>query len=263
MRVTGTMTRREMLVQLGRIAAAVAVGGCAPSARSGVADAAEGRLALRELSTPSAPGPAGANPLGIGGIRDGMVVAPRELRAGERYPLVLLLHGAGGTGARIATRFDGFVDELRFILLVPDSRGATWDFIRGPFGPDVGFIGRALEQTRERYPIDRARIGVAGFSDGASYALSLGLTNGDLFSRVAAFSPGLAGVVAAHGHPAIFVSHGTQDQVLPIDRTSRRIVSQLRSQGYSVEYHEFEGGHAVPPEIARQGMAWLTAPVTR
>jgi poly(3-hydroxybutyrate) depolymerase len=38
--------------------------------------------------------------------------------------------------------------------------------------------------------VDPQRICVSGFSDGASYALSLGLANGDLFTHVAAFSPG-------------------------------------------------------------------------
>ncbi len=55
-----------------------------------------------------------------------------------------------------------------------------------------------------------------GFSDGASYALSIGLTNGDLFTHVVAFSPGFASPVTYTGKPPVFVSHGTHDEVLPI-----------------------------------------------
>jgi predicted esterase len=52
----------------------------------------------------------------------------------------------------------------------------------------------------------------------------------------------------------VFVSHGTRDDVLPIDRTSRRIVPALRDDGYDVTYREFDGGHVVPPEVAREAV---------
>jgi phospholipase/carboxylesterase len=61
---------------------------------------------------------------------------------------------------------------------------------RGNFGPDVDYINRSLQHVFERYTVDPNRLGIAGFSDGASYALSLGLPNGDLFSHIIAFSPG-------------------------------------------------------------------------
>jgi phospholipase/carboxylesterase len=64
--------------------------------------------------------------------------------------------------------------------------------------------------------VDAGRLAVEGFSDGASYALSIGLTNGDLLTHVVAFSPGFASPVAYTGKPPVFVSHGTHDEVLPI-----------------------------------------------
>ena len=61
------------------------------------------------------------------------------------------------------------------ILLAPDSRSATWDwFASSSFGADVMFIGAALAQTRALYNTDPRRQGMQGFSDGATYALSLG-----------------------------------------------------------------------------------------
>jgi len=108
-----------------------------------------------------------------------------------------------------------------------------------------------------QYSIDTKRVAVAGFSDGASYALSLGITNGDFFTHVLAFSPGFAVPAARRGNPRIFLSHGTEDEILPIDRTSRRLVPQLRQAGFTVEYVEFDGPHTVPREIAREGFAWF------
>ena len=61
------------------------------------------------------------------------------------------------------------------ILVAPESRGATWDwFATSSFGPDVAFIAAALAQARALYAVDAARLGMQGFSDGATYALSLG-----------------------------------------------------------------------------------------
>jgi predicted esterase len=107
--------------------------------------------------------------------------------------------------------------------------------------------------------VDARRLAITGFSDGASYALSLGLTNGDLFTRVIAFSPGFMTPAQRRGKPSLFVSHGTRDGVLPIERSSRRIVPQLERAGYEVRYREFEGGHVVPPGIGREAAEWFTA----
>jgi phospholipase/carboxylesterase len=70
--------------------------------------------------------------------------------------------------------------------------------------------------------VDARRLAVTGFSEGVSYVLSVGLPNGDLFTHVIAFSPGFASSAAYRGKPPVFVSHGTRDKVLPIDRCSRR-----------------------------------------
>ena len=61
-----------------------------------------------------------------------------------------------------------------------------------------------------------------------------------------AFSPGFVAGTARAGRPAVFVSHGDADDVLPVDRTSRRIVPALRDDGYDVTYREFPGGTRRP-----------------
>lgn len=143
------------------------------------------------------------------------------------------------------------------ILLAPDSRDRTWDVLLGGYGPDVDFIDRALAHTFGRYAVDAEQVTVEGFSDGASYALGLGMANGDLFQRIIAFSPGFTPPSREEGRPAVFVSHGIADEVLPIDRCSRRIVPALRKQGYDVRFLEFEGGHEIPEDIVDEALAWL------
>ena len=205
--------------------------------------------------------PVGLRPLGPDPPRDGYLYVPAAYRAGRRAPLVVVLHGAGEDARDGLALLRAQADGDGLILLAPGSRGPTWDAIVGRrrYGPDVAAIDRTLEQTFSRYAVDPARLAVAGYSDGASYALSLGMLKGDLFTHVLAFSPGFLAPVRQMGSPRVFVSHGTRDGWLPIDVCSRRIVPRLERAGYDVRYREFEGGHVVPPEIGNEAIDWFTA----
>jgi phospholipase/carboxylesterase len=225
----------------------------------------EGRLRERPAQEVSAAAPVGLQSIGVGIMRgDYLLHVPEAYQTASPAPLMLWLHGAGGRAhAFLSSELQGQADADGMLLLVPTSKEYTWDVIagRGRYGPDVAAIDQALEITFSRYAVDPARIAVGGFSDGASYALSLGITNGDLFTHVLAFSPGFMMPTGQRGTPRIFVSHGTRDEVLPIDRCSRRIVRQLERAGYDIRYREFEGGHAVPPDVTREAIGWFAVPV--
>jgi predicted esterase len=202
-------------------------------------------------------GPLGLTRLDFGEVRDGLLSVPRDYTPARPAPLILALHGAGGNAQHGINLFMPVADAAGLILLGPDSRGRTWDIILGEYGPDVAFIDQALSYVFGRYAIDPAHVVISGFSDGASYALSLGLMNGDLFPEVIAFSPGFAAPAETIGAPRLYDSHGIRDAVLPIDRCSRRLVPRLEDSGYDVTYHEFDGPHTVPPEIVTESIAWL------
>jgi phospholipase/carboxylesterase len=218
----------------------------------------EGRLRARPKMVTGA-APVGLQPLMLGAARDSYLYVPATYRSDRPAPLVLLLHGAGGHARQGLDLLRGLADVAGLVLLAPASRDRTWDLLVGRrYGPDLALIERALEQTFSRYAIDAARLAVGGFSDGASYALSLGITNGDLFTHVIAFSPGFVAPAGSPGSPRIFVSHGTRDGVLPVERCSRRIVPELKRSGYDVLYREFDGGHTISPEIALEAVSWFT-----
>ena len=166
--------------------------------------------------------------------------------------------GRRRTAAACCSRLGGAAERLGIAVLAPDSRGRTWDAITGRFDEDVAFLDRALEFVFERLAVDPTRLAIGGFSDGASYALSLALANGDLFSRVVACSPGFVMSAPTRGRPRVFVSHGTADQILPIDQCSRVIVPRLRTMGYEVTYREFEGRHEMPADVLDEGLRWMT-----
>jgi predicted esterase len=179
----------------------------------------------------------------------------------EKAPLVVILHGASQNADRGFIVLRSLANEPGFLVLAPASKGDTWDAIEGSYGPDIDFIDRALQKTFLWRAIDPERIAVAGFSDGVSFALSIGLANGDLFTSVLGFSPGIVVPGQRAGKPPIFISHGRQDQILPIDECSRRIVPELQGEGYQVTYREFDGPHMVPPEVASEAMQWFMKPV--
>jgi len=200
---------------------------------------------------------AGERRLGGASSRGALLFVPPSAAQKKTVPLMVMLHGAGGGAEEMRFTFTE-AERIGAVVLAPESRAETWDVIMGAFGPDVAFINAALEETFDAVPVDSGRVAIGGFSDGASYALSLGLANGTLFTHVIAFSPGFNAAPAHEGTPRIFISHGTADGVLPIDRTSRRIVPQLRKDGYDVTYEEFEGPHAVPPAIAKRAFEWFS-----
>lgn len=216
------------------------------------------RLSARPGSPTVAP-TVGLSELGLASPRDGLLYVPESYSSDTPTPLFIALHGAGGSGDDWAGYYSR-AEARGMILLAPDSRASTWDRVFGNFGPDVEFLDQALRHTFERCRIDPARIALGGFSDGASYALSLGVSNGDLFSHLVAYSPGfLRPVDPIVGKPHVFVSHGTQDTVLPVTVSRDAIVPTLRNAGYDVTYQEFAGGHSVPSGISDSALDWFLA----
>ena len=214
----------------------------------------DGRLAFRP-HTPSGAIHAGSSPLGLASPRDGFLFVPRANAAANPMPLLILLHGA----TQRAQLFEPLVplaDSLGVLLLAPDAREMTWDAIRGDFGADVAFIDQAIMRAFDQGFVDACRVVVGGFSDGASYALSLGIRNAERLHGVVALSPGFVIPAAEVGKLPVFMRHGTADQILPIDRTSRPIARALREAGFDVDYAEFDGPHTVRPDDGRTAMQW-------
>jgi phospholipase/carboxylesterase len=252
-----SMWRRDFLAMGGGAIASA----CAANTMAVSPDAAMGRLRARPgVPTSASPVTPGEHALELSSGRDGLLIVPRERP--PQAPLVVLLHGATGSARGVTSRLaaSALADRFQAVVLAPESRGRTWDAIGGAFGRDVAFLDTALAHTFERVGVDATRVAIGGFSDGASYALSLGLINGDLFTHVMAFSPGFVVEGGVHGKPRIFLSHGTHDEILPIDRTSRRLVPALRSAGYAVDYREFDGPHTVPASMAEAAFEWLGEP---
>lgn len=191
----------------------------------------------------------GRHSLGIAEERDAILYVPTGLEEEVAVPLLVLFHGGGGSAEKIMPFLEQHAERNQFLLLVPQSIYPTWDIVIGGNGPDLQRLNQALTEVSAHYFIDPDHFGFAGFSDGGSYSLSNGITNGDLITHVIVFSGGFMSVFMQEGAPRIFIAHGLSDEQLPIETSGRPHAEKLKSAGYDVTYLEFEGNHSIQPPI--------------
>lgn len=211
-----------------------------------------------ELINKAQDAPIGLQALELDKKRDALLYVPSSYRSATPAPLAVMLHGAGGDANHGMSLLQPVADAYGIILLAPYSRRSSWDIIADEkFGPDVVFISQAIEQVLNQYVINEDKLAIGGFSDGASYALSIGLINGALFTHILAFSPGFYYAPETAGQPRVYISHGVHDHILPIGPCSRRIVPKLKKLGYDVLYNEFNGEHILPDDVRSEATAWF------
>lgn len=208
---------------------------------------------------PHAPRADAAGGTGARTLAGADIYVPESYRPDKPVGALVMLHGANGKPKGPLGWLAKAANRSGFIVIAPKSTAASWDLIHGGFGPDVARLDAILAALFDEYAIDPDRLAIGGFSDGASYALTLGIANGTLFRTILAFSPGFQNPPRRRGTPRIFVAHGTADPILPIARTSRRIVPRLLRLKYDVEYVEFDGDHMVPRAMVTRSIAWWLA----
>ena len=188
--------------------------------------------------------------------RDGTLYVPNGYKAGVPMPLLMMLHGFGGSGQGVRYTFP-LADQFGVIILAPESRGLTWGQSAPGFDADVRYLGAAYRYVASFLDVDPAHVALGGISDGAGYALSMGLAYGDTFNHLMVFAGGLMIPYRKQGKPRIFFAHGVNDTQMPIDQTSRKFVTDLKAQGYDVTSREFDGGHGAPAPIVREAFEWF------
>jgi len=175
-----------------------------------------------------------------GANRRYVIHIPRTYNPAGNWPVVVVFHGAGGT-ARSAMR-DGWTasaDEENFLAVFPEGTSPhpsrpgrflhnpqTWNDGSGRLNigavernvDDVGFVRALLDDLAARFALDRQRIFVTGFSNGASMSFRIGR---ELSDRVAAIAPVAGADWAADppklGHPiSLLYLTGTADPLNPI-----------------------------------------------
>lgn len=186
------------------------------------------------------------------------ILSPTNLKAEEKYPLVIFLHGAGERGTdnekhlkHIHILFTtSILNKYPCFVIAPQCpKGESWsDFMAGkpfsatPTKPMKLFLG-ALDKTLKEYPIDISRIYVTGVSMG-------GYGTWDLITRYpnrfAAAAPVCGGgdpkLVAKIKHIPIWAFHGALDRTVPPQKSRVMIDALLKvnaTPGYT-EYPDVE-----------------------
>lgn len=164
-----------------------------------------------------------------GWVRTFILYAPDNLPT-TPCPLVLMLHGAGGTGAEAMTnlteyRWNQLADSNQFIVVYPDGVSNRWHDCRGdasnqPPTDDVNFLSALIDYVSALYPVDAQRVYAAGHSNGAMMCLCLAM---ELPGRLAAICVNCGSLAAvsdcsALSHPiSLLYCMGTADPIIPFD----------------------------------------------
>lgn len=137
-----------------------------------------GRLNFQHAAPTKPPLPPGRHDLGLFEERDYALVVPEGIDATVPTPLVTLFHGGGGSAEKIMPILRGHAEQNKFLLLVPQSLFPTWDIVIAGNGPDRERLDIGLAEVAARFTLDPTHFAFAGHSDGGSYSLSTGLSNG-------------------------------------------------------------------------------------
>ena len=165
-----------------------------------------------------APGPAGAR-------RYHLYIPPGlALKADEKLPLLVMLHGCGQTGGDLAaaTRMNRLAARERFLVLYPEQERMAnahgcWNWFErrnGKAQAEAATLLAAVDKVARRYPVDLARVAVAGLSAGASMAVLMAALYPQRFCAVAMHS-GVAPGTAESAATALAAMHGRRAAHLP------------------------------------------------
>ncbi len=189
------------------------------------------------------------------------LLTPDEVDPERTYPLVTVLHGAGRQDEALAKAYRDEPQKRDAFFLIARSLGPTWDLISRNDRPDVEFLAWAYDLIWRRYPIDPYRQALLGYSDGASYALSIGLSNPGVFRAIMGWAAGFCVLdpnAPEEPKPSVLLEYGTHDQVFSFEKIALPMRAQLEQRGYPLEFRVDEGGkHWPPTDFQQEALDWF------
>ena len=196
----------------------------------------------------------------------------------DKNPLLLLLHGYGSNDSDLFSFATELPDEYYVI-----SARAPYDLQYGSYAwyainfdadqnkfsdHDQAILSRDLvvrfiEELKVKFPIDSSNITIIGFSQGSILSYSIALSYPNIVQRVGALSGYLNLDINSENYQnndfsnlKIFASHGTVDQVIPVE-WARKTDPILKSLGINSTYKEYPIGHGVSPQNFFDLKDWL------
>lgn len=181
-----------------------------------------------------------------GRLRTYAVHVPADANAKNPLPIVLVLHGGGGSGARIArhTGFDAVADREGFLVVYPDGVRGHWNDGRGSQDyahrvnvDDVGFLEALIDTVAEQFNGDANRVFMTGPSNGGMMTYRFACERPERLAGVApviaCVPEPIAGACAGETALPALIINGTEDPLVPFggggvqvgNRESGRVIS--------------------------------------
>jgi phospholipase/carboxylesterase len=197
------------------------------------------------------------------------------------HPTIVALHG-WGANAMDLLGLAPYLADGQFLVLCPQGRvvvplgptdGYGWFPLTAGGSPDVAAVTAGIEDARQfveaaaqRYPVDRQKLVILGFSQGGVIAYSLALSHPEQYAGFVALSSWLPSALAAglpsgrHERLGALVHHGSRDELIPVER-GRESVEILRRLNVPVTYREFDMGHEINAASLTDLSNWLQAKI--
>ena len=175
-------------------------------------------------------------------------------------PLVIVLHGMGGSGDNTVAKWAKRLND-EFIVLCPSyPMGAWWA------RPAEDMVLALLDHIREQYNVDDNRVFLAGLSNGAIGVYTIGMFYPDRFAGLipiaGSITPRFMNFLINLRNTPIYMIQGAHDPIFPI-QLSRRVNKILSDMHYPVVYREHEekgmahGGHFLPENEIPSLIEWI------
>lgn len=176
--------------------------------------------------------------------------------AGDPLPLVIVMHGAGGSGAGTEsyTGFNALADSENFVVVYPDGVNNVWNDGRSGDArignvDDVQFLRDAVSFMSRSLSIDARRVYATGYSMGGMMAYRLGCEAPDVFAAVASVASTMPAYLIDRCDGSapipVLVFHGTDDPVIPWSGISDAYLSAALTIGFWGYHNQCRGDFAV------------------
>jgi phospholipase/carboxylesterase len=207
-----------------------------------------------------------------------LVHAAYEPAGDGPHPTILAMHG-WGSNALDLMGLAPYIARGRCLTLCPQGpveveigavNGYGWYQLRRGEAPDMEEMGRAadrlmsfLDAALKRYPIDRRKLIVMGFSQGGVMAYNLAIRHPERFAALVALSTWFpeelaeyAGNRDALAQLPTLVQHGRADDMIEITK-ARQSVERLRKLKLPLTYREYDCGHEITMDAIQDLSAFL------
>jgi polyhydroxybutyrate depolymerase len=160
-----------------------------------------------------------------GQARDFRLYQPANLPRSTAVPLVVMLHGALGTGSQAETSYgwNAEADREGFVVAYPGGVSRSWAVSPDCCGPpardgvdDVAFIQQLVSTVADQLPVDRTRIYATGISNGGMLAYRLACDT-KLFAAIGPVAATQLGPCPSPAPTSVIHIHGTADRTVPYD----------------------------------------------